>query len=193
MKGLEPSEKCVVEKYMRNVKDSKMTDEQKTIITEKRKYAKQKKLDLLKEETEYKERMINLAISKRDEEEEKIAKSSSEINSISLRKIYDKEEKKCIHVEYRYDQPQNKVVETFEDIVDPDTEEVVSVPVTAKTPYYEDEEGERIKKYWNGPPEMAEDGSVVFTKVSRKRKMNPFTCTTPTLIAHPPLYAGRIL
>jgi len=165
MKGLEPSEKCVVERYMRDVHESKMTDEQKEAKAEELKYLKQKKLDDAKAEREYKERMIKLAIEKSNNEQEAIAKAAADIHGVSLRKIYDKEEKKVIDVEYNWDQPVYKVYETTAEVTNPDNEEeVVEVPTTVKVPFYEDDDGNPIKKYWSGPQSLVDDGEAMFSK-----------------------------
>ena len=160
MRGLEPSEKAIVERLMREENERNMTEDQIREREEKMKFDKEKKESDAKKEKELRKKMIEMAIEEKEKELEERMHGEYEKRGVSMRKVYDKEMGKVITVEYHYDQPINKVLPAMVEVEDPTTGETIEVEVMEKVPFYDD----GLKRYWDGPSSLLDEGEAYFTK-----------------------------
>jgi len=138
MRALEPSEKAIIERLIREERENNMTEEQKEDREKGIQYEKEKKESDQKREKEMRQRMIEMAIESKEKEIEEKMSGEQLKRAVSLRKAYDKEIGKVITVEYHSDQPINKVLPTKVIIQDPNNpDEEIEVETIEKVPYYE--------------------------------------------------------
>jgi len=123
LKGLEPSEKAVVEKMAREAREKLMSEEQKTVRDKKIKDAKDASELARLEEKAKKELLIKLTLEEKEKSLQETLKMEQDRKGISVRKMFDKSNRKVVEVVFHYDQPVGKLVSAEDDENDDATED----------------------------------------------------------------------